>query len=354
MSPNDRSFNDPAFEILCSRGMTLRRIRTHGNTGSGRFISGKIARYLPDAEINRSLRAEVEEFDPDIVHIAGGRTAALRAVRAMRGYHRAAMVLDHGAIDGLNLLSPLDWQTYFSRRIDAIVVPSYAMVNNWMGKPYLRRAITAGRCEVMYHPVPVLDPVSANERAELRARHGFREDEFVLGTVCSIRPIKNLEFIARVASRLGGNCVLAVVGPLGDKAYISKVQAAGGDRLRFLGPIPNARRMMAALDLYATPTRVPGESFGLAPAEAMAAGVPVLTMQFGGTAEIVENGVSGLALPPNHADWIEVIGELANNVQRREAMGSAARKRISDRFSPSAIADRCEDLYRRKIAARSP
>jgi glycosyltransferase involved in cell wall biosynthesis len=154
-----------------------------------------------------------------------------------------------------------------------------------------------------------------------------------------------------VVREVGGNAVLAVVGNQGDSTEVRRIRAAGDDRVRLIGPVPDARTIMGAFDVYVTPTRRPGESFGIAPAEAMAQGVPVVTMNVGGTAEIVEHGVSGFALPAVAADWRHTIRMLQSDPARLARYGAAARDRIKTRFSPEAIADDCLDLYRRAVAA---
>jgi glycosyltransferase involved in cell wall biosynthesis len=134
------------------------------------------------------------------------------------------------------------------------------------------------------------------------------------------------------------------------RSELDRIRSAGADRLRLLGPIPHAVNVMPAFDLYVTPTRLPGESFGMAPAEAMSQGVPVLTMEFGGTAEIIEHGVSGLALPLAASDWVHAISALAADPHRRARMGEAARQRIQRRFSSDAVAADCMLLFRSVVA----
>lgn len=316
-------------------------------------VAEKLHRYLPSAAMVRSIRKTVEEVSPDIIHIGLGRTVALPVMLALRGTPKIPVVFAHGAIEGLNLLSPFDWMTYFNRRITRLLLPSKALVNNWMGRRVFRRAIDPGRCHVHPHVIALPPALGDAERAALRATYGFGADEIVIGTVCSVRPIKNLAFVADVVRRLGPPFVFAVVGS-GRESHLAPIRQAGGDRLRLLGRIPRAKDMMAAFDVFVTPSRLPGESFGLAPGEAMAAGVPVVTMNFGGTAEILENGVSGFALPYDGDAWSRAFSLLAADEHRRRAMGMAARERIATRFSAEAIARNCHDLYVNLIGQKAP
>lgn len=345
----------PIAPILEGMGVSIRvlPIQELRGVGSRNRTMNKVHRYLPSASMVRSIKRAIEDFSPDIIHIGQGRTVALPVMLALRGMPEMPVVFSHGAIEGLNLLSPFDWMTYFNRRITRLLVPSKAHVNNWMGRPLLRRAIGSGRCDVLPHAIAPSPDLGETERAVLRARYGFAADEIVVGTVCWIRPIKNLAFVADVVRRLGPPFVFAVVGS-GSETELERIRQAGGDRLRLLGKIPGARDMMAAFDIFVTPSRLPGESFGLAPAEAMAAGVPVLTMNFGGTAEIIEQGVSGFGLPYDPDAWSGALKLLAGDVERRKAMGLAARERIATSFSPEAIGLNCYHLYANLLRSGAP
>jgi glycosyltransferase involved in cell wall biosynthesis len=84
----------------------------------------------------------------------------------------------------------------------------------------------------------------------------------------------------------------------------------------------------------------------------MAASVPVVTMNFGGTAEIVEHGVSGYALPAASSAWENALRRLASDPELRAAMGRAAHERIQSRFAPAATACDCLALYESVLAER--
>jgi len=95
------------------------------------------------------------------------------------------------------------------------------------------------------------------------------------------------------------------------------------------------------------------EGFGLPAAEAMACGAPVLATTAGAYPEVIEDGVSGLLVPPGDAralaDGIErILGD--TELQRR--LGRAGRERIADHFSWRQTALRTVELYDEVRAAR--
>lgn len=348
ITDNSRSSYRLTYEVLARRGFDLETLPLQELRNTTATWRGKIDRYLPDRRIAKLISDKVSAFRPDIIHIGTGRTAALATLRALPAGGSPPIIIERGAINGINPFSPLDWRIFFSARINAVIMPSRAMLNNWTGKPSLSRLIPPGRCEVVHHPIPPAPAYSAEQRLALRREFGFADNEFIIGTACAIRPIKNLDFLASAIADMGDRYTMAVMGWPDRPERMARLKNIGGKSLRLLGPVADARTKMAAFDIYATPTRNPGESFGIAAAEAMAAGLPGLTMQVGGTAEIIEHGISGFALPPIASHWSTVIKELAGNPDLVRRMGIAARHRIESAFSPGVIADQFENLYRRR------
>ncbi|MGD1936329.1 MAG: glycosyltransferase family 4 protein [Cyanophyceae cyanobacterium] len=75
------------------------------------------------------------------------------------------------------------------------------------------------------------------------------------------------------------------------------------------------------------------EAFGITQVEAMAAGLTVITSGVGGAAEVVENGISGLTVPPNDsATLAEALYYLVKNPTHWEAIAQAGQRRALEKF----------------------
>ncbi|GIH78048.1 glycosyltransferase [Planobispora longispora] len=119
--------------------------------------------------------------------------------------------------------------------------------------------------------------------------------------------------------------------------------------VRWIGSVDGARRERlfgeARAALFPVQWEEPG---GTAVVEALACGAPVIGLRRGCLPELVEHGRTGLL-----ADGEE---ELGDNLKRAEEIDpEECRRSAARRFSPSAMADRYLDLYRRvlDLAARA-
>ena len=79
--------------------------------------------------------------------------------------------------------------------------------------------------------------------------------------------------------------------------------------------------------------------------ESMAARTPVVATNVGGTPEVVDEGVTGLMVPPGNAEQLaDVICRLLAAPEKLPAMGNAARKRVQTLFTFEKQADRYYEL----------
>ncbi len=132
-------------------------------------------------------------------------------------------------------------------------------------------------------------------------------------------------------------------GPLRGK-YEKMVEKLGiGENVFFLGFRDDVDKILESASVVVMTSIY--EPFGMAAAEAQAAGKPVITAETGGLVEIVENKVTGFYFKAG--DWrtlASLIKRLLTDRELRVKMGEAAAK-SANRFSPEAIASRYLHAY---------
>ncbi len=121
-------------------------------------------------------------------------------------------------------------------------------------------------------------------------------------------------------------------------------------RVDFVGEIEDADLpdYYHRADLFVLPANARAEAFGTVLLEAMASGLPCVTTEVGtGTSWIVQDGVTGLVVPPaNPPALAEAITLLLQDSARRESMGHAGRERVVQYFSMEQMICGVEELYK--------
>lgn len=116
--------------------------------------------------------------------------------------------------------------------------------------------------------------------------------------------------------------------------------------VEWLGAVGDAAAVLESAHVYVNPS--PGEGFGLATAEAMAFALPVVAVASGGSAEIVDDGVTGLLVPSDDALALaRAIVRLAGDMSSAAAMGEAGRRRAAALYGADRTARATLALYQR-------
>jgi len=181
------------------------------------------------------------------------------------------------------------------------------------------------------------------------------------GTIFSaalICPRKNTLSLVQALARLvsaGLDAELRLAGRTTDPQYAQQIRRFVqeqhlADRVHLLGPIraDRVRAELARASVFALVSLEEGAPMGVA--EAMAAGVPVVTSNRCGMPYMVRDGESGYLVDP--ADAEEIAGRLRQLLEDdtlRARMGEAARRFALDRFHPDRVAWRTREVYRRAV-----
>lgn len=189
-------------------------------------------------------------------------------------------------------------------------------------------------------------------RSAVRAEVGAPQEAPLVGMVARYDPQKDhatfLQAAREIAAgRPDAHFVLCGDGVDASNADITRRAREAGiqPNLHLLGRREDAWRLMAALDVGVLSSAY-GEGFPNVVGETMACGVPCVVTDTGDSA--VVTGDTGRAVPPrNPAALAAAVLDILNLSEAdRLALGRAARKRVEDNYSLSAIAARYAALYR--------
>jgi glycosyltransferase involved in cell wall biosynthesis len=149
--------------------------------------------------------------------------------------------------------------------------------------------------------------------------------------------------------------VLVGQGELAD-ALRAQVDRLGlGDSVEMTGPVADVWPVLARADVFALPSL--SEAYGIAVAEAMAAGLPVVASAVGGVPELVEDGVTGELFPVgDHRALAAHLVRILGSPELAARMGAAARAAAEQMRRARSIdryLDLCERLAHGKAASGS-
>ena len=123
--------------------------------------------------------------------------------------------------------------------------------------------------------------------------------------------------------------------------------------VRFLGFRKDVRELLPAAEFFILCSLSEGISISIL--EAMAAGLPVVATRVGGNGEVVEDGKTGLLVPPQTPEALaNAMLEIHVAPERARQMGQAGRDRIELEFDLKAVVTRYEALYLDLLDSRFP
>jgi glycosyltransferase involved in cell wall biosynthesis len=189
-------------------------------------------------------------------------------------------------------------------------------------------------------------PPSYDERDVARARLSIGPADRVVLTVRRLVPRNGIAWAIRmwIDANLDRVGTFVIVGDGPQRAELETL--ARGHNIVFLGAVDDEHALDAfrAADVFVMPTRS-GEGFGLAAAEAMSCGLPVVGTSGGALDEVIEHGVTGAVVAADDPRGFgHAVRRLLLDDEERGFRGRAARRRVEREFTWDRSVDRLEEI----------
>lgn len=185
----------------------------------------------------------------------------------------------------------------------------------------------------------------------LRRRLGISPQGPLIGAVAFLRPEKGMVLLieaVRLLRKAFPALECLIIGDGGEKLRLaSRIRERGmGHCVHMVGFRDDIPELLTLMDVMVIPSLEEGIPQSLTQALAMAR--PVVASAVGGIPEVVQDGVTGLLVPPRNPDLLAgKIAFLLNNPSVGTRMGRAGRQVIQDRYSIDHMLNQTENLYRR-------
>jgi glycosyltransferase involved in cell wall biosynthesis len=235
----------------------------------------------------------------------------------------------------------------------------------------IEKGISAERITVMHYPVDPSDVRPTRAAADVRAEMRVNDHTPIVGTFAHLSEKKGYRELVRAAEIVLRATPTAQFwcfgdGPLRGELEQQAREAGLTDRFRLLGFRRNVADFMQAVNVMCLPSH--REPFGLVYIEAALAGKPVIACHAGGAPEIIDDGVTGILVPPPHlfqkrrprqgiGNNIQAIAEallaLLDDRTRASAMGRLACEIAKERFGWPLYLANLANLYERVLGIES-
>lgn len=313
------------------------------------------------------VRWKLQQYKPEIIH--NGGVGGIGSINNWLGYalinrwaklNNAKTVAVHSLADSNSeAFSQGGWWSFWrNRSFDGLnkIVSVSPLLDQGVKMVFPEKAelLTLGIRDDLFVPI------SDEKRYQIRDELEIANDEIVFSFLGTVNERKGFDLLMEAFSNLmqeNSKIKMWVIGPYskeenqnidGSNDAYHKQSLDTNEQICFLGRIDDRSylaSLLASSDVFVFPSR--REGFGLAPVEAMAAGVPVIVSRIEGVTDLANvDGETGFYIEVGDVSGLlEIMRKLANDRGLRERMGKAAHQRAVEHFGWQAHIDKWEALY---------
>lgn len=211
-----------------------------------------------------------------------------------------------------------------------------------VGKREMFRVVPSGVPIDMY-----LQPATPPEK--VRQSLNIPLSAKVIGGCARIDHVKGVRFLVEAFFKLASkrdDIYLVVAGEGDEREELTALIKEKGfeDRAMLLGLRRDIPDLYHAMDIFVLPSL--NEGYGKVIVEAMSAGRPVVATNVGGVSTIVQDGITGLLVPPGNATAIaDAVEKLLNDPKQTLEMGAIGRQSVKDERSVAAMIKNLDNIY---------
>ena len=203
-------------------------------------------------------------------------------------------------------------------------------------------------------PLPIETKLDEDSSRLARFHQRFTEvgDRPIVLFLSRIDPKKGIELLLSALMEIVKSVpdVLLVLAGAGDERYLAalraKIEAKGlFNNVLWAGFLEGKEKAAAfrAATVYVLPSY--SENFGIAAAEALAAGAPSILSDQVAISDDVASADAGIVVPCEPAAIAKAILSLLQDAELRKSLSKRARILVSERFSPEAVGKALHELY---------
>lgn len=319
-------------------------------SNAGRYIERQGGRvfYSDYGRLNPASLLDIarvaRQTQTDLLHLHGYKACTLgRIVGALLGM--PVVLHEHAVFPTMPPYQKLaDW--LLAPLNDRVVVNCEAVAEFCVE----RRSMDPENIEIIFNGVPLDEfrEVSDSAAAEAAEELGIGADTPVVGTVARLEEQKGITHFLNAVPAVKEECPDVKVLIVGDGTLRGALEEEArqlgiADNVIFTGERRDVPRLYKLMDVKVISSIYEGTT--LTVFEAMAIGTPVVATTVDGVEEVIEDGATGMLVPPKDAASIaEVVTDLLTNPDRARLLSERAEQAVKQ-YDVRTSMRRIENLY---------
>ena len=352
------------YEILVATGKDgdgefLETLKNMGVSSlSLRFLRRKINPY-GDFRGYLEVRGLIRDFRPDTLFLSSSKAGVIGSL-ATRKFPGLKVIY---RIGGWSFNDPMPWlvrRFYILAERCTAKLKDIIMVNSQRDFDQAKKMKIKPRqnIELIHNGVDSYKMgIFGKDEAKIKLfekltqrQRGFLHAKIVVGTVANFYKTKGLEYFIEAIKLLRAEPAIAHTafvivgdGPERGKLELQIKESGLKNKIFLAGRLPDARKYLAAFDIFVMSSVK--EGFPWALLEAMAAKLPVVATNVGAVPEVIEDGKNGFLVEPRKPELLaQKIKELADNEHLRNELGIQAHQTVVLKFDLNKMVEKVEKL----------
>jgi len=183
---------------------------------------------------------------------------------------------------------------------------------------------------------------------------GIKKEALVVGTIGALTREKGHQYLLRAALkviRIYPEAIFLLVGDGIERPGLEKTASSLGikDSVIFAGMRKDVPEILSILNVFVLPSL--NEGLPMALLEAQAAQIPVVATSVGAIPDVLENGVTGMLIPPKDPQAIaEAIIMILSDKKLASGIAQKGFERVRDNFSSEKMASKYLSIYRELLS----
>lgn len=325
-------------------GVLGEKLREHGVRTIAIPELARDVNLLGDFRTFFALFRIVRKEKPEVLHLNSSKIGILGAIAARISFTHAHIVFTAHAWafnEDRNDLSKvlimfLHWLTVLLSDNTIAVSDAVKRQIDWL--PFIKKKVVVVHLGIL--------PTAPMPRALARQKLAIPEEDFVIGTIAELHPVKGLTYALDALKLLPKHISLVIIGEGSERMKLEKkIQDDDlAHRVTLTGHVRNAANLLPAFDIFLLPSL--SEALGYVLLEAGLAQVPVIATSVGGIPEVIESLHTGILVHPRSAKEIKyAVDYFLEQPQSMEVFAKNLHERIYNDFSLQKMVHATLDIY---------